>query len=71
MRDEDTKFRIVDNESLYLLSSNYESWNRKYLLQLLKMGDVFLYMGAHIGKYSVPAAIKVCDDGYIISIEAH
>jgi hypothetical protein len=58
LRVEGMKFHIVDIESLYLLSSNYEPWNMKHLLRLLKMGDVFLDVGSHIGKYTVPAAKK-------------
>jgi FkbM family methyltransferase len=63
------RFTPVDYASLFILSSSYEQWNVKYLARALKKGDVFLDVGAHVGKYTIPAAKIVGDNGLVISIE--
>jgi FkbM family methyltransferase len=47
----------------------YEPEESKFLEQVLKPGDTFIDIGAHIGYYSLLAAILVGDSGRVISIE--
>ncbi len=63
----DTWFRLIDLESIAILDPEFEWWMWKYLR--LKESDVFVDVGAHIGKYSLPAARIVGDYGIVIAIE--
>lgn len=47
----------------------YEEVNRVLILSILKRGDVFIDVGAHVGSYSIPAAFMVGDSGKVIAIE--
>jgi tRNA A58 N-methylase Trm61 len=57
-------------ESLYIVSSLFEQWIWKYL-HILKPGDCFIDIGAHIGKYTIQVTRIVGDEGLVLSIEAH
>jgi FkbM family methyltransferase len=65
------RFAPVDYESLFIVSPFYEPWNVKYLARALRKGDIFLDVGAHVGKYTIQAAKIVGDKGLVISIEPH
>ena len=58
---------LVDLESLLIISPRYEDWIWEYLTP--KNGDVFVDVGAHIGKYSLGIAKKVGPDGHVFSVE--
>ena len=62
-----SKFRVKDKVSVGVLDSSYEAANMKKLS--LKRGDVFIDVGAHVGKYTVEAAREVGDEGRVISVE--
>jgi len=62
-------FNALDPESLCILSPKYESWMWEYLKNI-KQGDVFVDVGAHIGKYTIPIAKRVGKNGLVIAIEA-
>lgn len=64
------KFRCVDSESIWILSPTHEEWMLDYLSSLGK-DDIFLDVGAHVGKYTVLAARKVGDKGLVVAIEPH
>jgi len=63
------KFNIVDNESLFILTHDFESWMNKFLN--LKKGAVFLDVGSHVGKHAIQMAKKVGEEGVVIAVEAH
>ena len=52
---------LVDSESLLAIAPSYEGWVWKYLTP--KAGDVFLDVGAHIGRYSLTMAKLVGEKG--------
>jgi FkbM family methyltransferase len=56
-------------ESFFTLSSEYE----KYLWNYFKpaRGDVFVDVGAHVGKYAFQVAKIVGDEGTVIALEPH
>lgn len=60
---------LLDFESLTILSPLYEDYISNYLQP--EKGDVFIDIGAHLGKYTLPIAKIVGDKGLVISIEAH
>jgi FkbM family methyltransferase len=45
------RYLLIDSESLFLVAF-HESWMGKYLR--VEKGDIFIDIGAHIGKYSIP-----------------
>lgn len=57
-------FHLIDHESIYLIVF-HEDWMEKYLK--IREGDVFVDIGAHIGKYSIQAFRNA---GRVIAIEA-
>ena len=65
----EAKFHPIDLQSLYILTSMYERelWN----FFKPRKGDVFIDVGAHIGKYTVITAKIVGEDGLVIAIEPH
>jgi FkbM family methyltransferase len=67
----DIKYYLSDRrlESFFTLSSEYE----KYLWNYFKPagGDVFVDVGAHIGKYALQVARIVGDEGRVIALEPH
>ena len=67
--ERDMKFSLIDPESFNIVTPKFEQWMAKYLA--LKKGDVFLDIGAHIGKYTIQVAKIVGDKGLVISIEPH
>jgi len=62
-----SKFKVKDKASITVLDSSYETTSMKRLD--LQQGDVFVDVGAHIGKYTIVAAAKVGDKGKVISVE--
>jgi FkbM family methyltransferase len=54
---------------IMILNKASEPWmDQKFKL---RPGDVFIDIGAHVGKYSLTAARMVGDSGKVIAIEAH
>jgi FkbM family methyltransferase len=60
----DVEFVLVDSESLTIISPLFEAWSP---LRVRK-GEVFLDVGAHIGKYSLFVA-KTVRDSLVVSVE--
>ena len=58
-------FHLIDQEALYLVVF-HEDWMEKYLK--ISEGDVFVDIGAHVGKYSIPASRNAAR---VIAIEAY
>ena len=62
------KYFIVDSESILIVSPEHEKWMWNYLKP--KKGEVFIDVGAHIGKYALQVAKIVGENGLVIAIEA-
>ena len=60
---------VVDRGSKFIVEESYEPFMKD--LVKLKPGDVFVDVGAHVGKYSLYAARQVGDSGLVIAIEPH
>jgi len=65
----DIKIKIYDISSLRVVNPTFENWIRPCLS--LKEGDVFIDIGAHIGRYTLEAAKAVGEKGKVIAIEPH
>jgi len=63
----DTKYRLVDLESLFIVSPRYEEYMWNYLTPT--EGNVFIDVGAHIGKYTLQIAKTVGAQGKVIAVE--
>jgi FkbM family methyltransferase len=61
------KYLLVDEQSLFILAPTYETWIKNYLRP--KEGEVFLDVGAHIGKYALQIAKVVGEKGLVIAVE--
>ena len=61
------KFQVVDDECLAILSEEFESWAWSYLK--IPEDGVFIDVGAHIGRYTIPIA-KFLNKGIVIAVEA-
>ena len=62
-----TKYALIDDESFRIVIPRFEPWMWNYLKP--KEGDVFLDVGAHIGKYTLQVAKIVGESGSVIAIE--
>lgn len=62
------KFRMQDYDCCYVCTPLFEDWSRDYLKA--KEGDVFLDVGAHVGRYTLPVARAVGKKGLVIAVEA-
>jgi len=56
-------------ESLFILSPEYEKYVWKYFKPTI--GEVFIDVGAHVGKYTLQVARIVGDKGLVIALEPH
>ncbi|HDH44389.1 MAG TPA: FkbM family methyltransferase [Thermococcus sp.] len=54
---------------ILILNELSEPWMKRYFKP--NKGDVVIDIGAHVGKYSLPAAKLVGENGKVIAIEAH
>jgi FkbM family methyltransferase len=61
------KYKLVDLESLFVVSPRYEEVMLEYLTP--RKGEVFVDVGAHIGKYALRIAKMVGSEGKVIAIE--
>jgi len=61
------KYSLIDYESAFIITPLFEEWMWRYLRP--KRGDIFLDVGAHIGKYTCQVARIVGDEGIVIAIE--
>jgi FkbM family methyltransferase len=62
-------FRLLDEESFITVFPEFEKFIDSYLK--VKEGDVFLDVGAHIGKYTLGIASIMGKKGQVISIEPY
>jgi FkbM family methyltransferase len=62
-------FRPIDSESVLILQPEFEEWMWSYLR--VPKGGVFIDVGAHIGKYTIPMAKAIGDSGLVIAVEPH
>ena len=60
-------YLIPDTASFYVVQPHYEKLEQKWFHP--KKGDVVVDIGAHIGKYTIEAAIRVGEEGKIIAVE--
>jgi len=60
---------LVDLSSLYIIDPKYELKVLKCVLSKISKGDVFIDVGAHIGKYTFVVAKRVAPTGKVIAIE--
>lgn len=58
-----------DKLSELIYAQNYEASERRFVLDYLKPGDVFIDVGANIGLFSIIAALSVGKNGQVISFE--
>jgi FkbM family methyltransferase len=61
---------VVDRNASFIVEEAYEPF-MKDVLKRLGEGDVFVDVGAHVGKYSFYASRLVGDSGLVIAIEPH
>jgi len=61
------RFQLVDEECLAILSEKFENWAWNYL-KIPKDG-VFIDIGAHVGRYTIPIA-KFLNKGIVVAVEA-
>jgi len=64
------KFVIPDFVSLWALSPYVEHFVYELLFSTLNADDIFIDVGAHIGKYTIPLG-KILKRGLIIALEPH
>lgn len=62
------KLRVVDHESCYICTPLFEEWAWDYLT--VQEGDLFIDIGAHLGRYTLPIARAVGENGLVIAVEA-
>lgn len=62
------KYVLIDRESFHIADPEYEAWIWGYLKP--NKADVFLDVGAHIGKYALQVAKVVGDEGLVVAVEA-
>ena len=62
-------YSLVDCESFDIVFDYYENFVLKWLR--LTRGEVFVDVGAHIGKYTLLAAKKVGNEGLVVAVEPH
>lgn len=60
---------VVDENAKFIVEESYESFMKN--LVKLKPGNIFVDVGAHVGKYSFYAARQVGNSGLVIAIEPH
>ncbi|MEM2972256.1 MAG: FkbM family methyltransferase [Candidatus Bathyarchaeia archaeon] len=58
---------IIDKPSKFIVEESYEPFMKDVVK--LKLGDVFVDVGAHVGKCSLYAARQVCNSGLVIAVE--
>jgi len=61
------KFTLVDSASIKVVLPQWEKWIWDYLK--VKSGNIFLDVGAHVGKYALQVAKVVGENGLVIAIE--
>lgn len=61
------KYSLVDYESLSIVLPKFEQEMREYLKP--KRGEVFIDVGAHIGKYALQVARIVGHEGLVVAVE--
>jgi FkbM family methyltransferase len=64
---EGTRYVLVDDESFQIVLPESELWMWDYLRP--KEGDIFLDVGAHIGKYALQVAKITGENGLVIAVE--
>ena len=62
-----TKYALIDGVSFRVVIPDFEPWMWNYLKP--KEGDVFLDVGAHVGRYALQVAKIVGESGSVIAIE--
>lgn len=63
------KYVLTDSGSVETVSQRHETEVYRYLISKMKEGDVFIDVGAHVGKYALQAAKIVGRRGLVIAIE--
>lgn len=64
-------FRLLDRTSFNFLLPDFEPEAQRVIRARLHLGDVFLDVGAHLGKYTIMAAKLVGPSGRVIALEPH
>ena len=67
--DNDITFILAEMRDIWILDESFEPWMREYLK--VREGEVFLDVGAHIGKYTLQLARVVGKSGLVIAVEPH
>ena len=62
-------YKIHNLEGLTILNPIFEAFMTIWFQP--KKGDIFVDIGAHIGKYTISAAKAVGDEGLVIAVEPH
>jgi len=69
MRVFGVKYKLSDIESPKIILPQFESWMWNYLKP--QEGEVFVDVGAHVGKYTCMIAKMMCQKGFVIAVEPH
>ena len=64
-------FRLIDRVSFNILLPDFEPETQRVIRTHLRSGCVFMDVGAHLGKYTIPAAKAVGSSGKVIALEPH
>jgi len=62
------KFRVIDYDSCFICTPLFEEWAWDYLI--VQEGDLFIDIGAHLGRYTLPIARVVGKNSLVIAVEA-
>jgi len=62
------KFQVVDDECLAILSEKFEDWAWDYFK--IPEDGVFIDVGAHVGRYTIPIAKFLSNEGIVLAVEA-
>lgn len=66
---EGMNFAVIDLDTLSMASADYEAQLSPYFH--LEKGQIFVDIGANIGRYTIPASRAVGKTGAVLAIEAH
>jgi len=61
------KYNLLDSESVNVIDPSFEKWMWNLLKP--KEGDVFVDVGAHVGKYTCAVARMVGEKGVVVAVE--
>lgn len=68
-REDSLFYCLARTDTMLYILPYYEEKTLKVMKSILKPGDVFIDVGAHVGTYAVPMARIVGPGGLVVAIE--